>query len=441
MPGIVADAYLKWPLLSDLMPTSFSGVKTGRDDLVVDVDREKLLARIGKYFDGKVSDEEMRELAPVAFDTAGGFDAVSTRHYLLRRGLLPAQFRRYCYRPFDVRWVYWEQDTKLLDRTRPEYYGQVQGDNSFIFTTGRTRKDVIQPAICTQLPMDLNCMDSGARGFPLFLREKEDATTLLGRSSGPKPNLSETGTAYLLRLGFNDLNSAAECLFHHILAVLHAQVYRTENAGALRHDWPRIPLPATREALEASAALGRQVAALLDVQQPVKGVTAGKVGPELKAIGLITHVEGKQINDAEDLAVTAGWGNPGRGGITMPAGGKSVPRGFAPEELFALCGEPEPVEENDTITQLGGTTFDIYLNARVYWRNIPAAVWEYTLGGYQVIKKWLSYREHKILARPLRADEARYVTEMSRRIAAILLLHGELDENYARAASSGGNLP
>jgi hypothetical protein len=34
-------------------------------------------------------------------------------------------------------------------------------------------------------------------------------------------------------------------------------------------------------------------------------------------------------------------------------------------------------------------------------------VWDYTIGGYQVIKKWLSYREHKLLVRPLTTDEAR----------------------------------
>jgi hypothetical protein len=85
---------------------------------------------------------------------------------------------------------------------------------------------------------------------------------------------------------------------------------------------------------------------------------------------------------------------------------------------------------------LGERTFDIYLNDKVYWRNIPSAVWEYTLGGYQVIKKWLSYRERKLLGRALDADEARYVTEMSRRIAAILLMQGELDSNYRRISST-----
>ena len=61
---------------------------------------------------------------------------------------------------------------------------------------------------------------------------------------------------------------------------------------------------------------------------------------------------------------------------------------------------------------------------------MPEGVWEYYIGGYQVIKKWLSYREQKVLGRDLRMDEARYVTEMVRRIAAILLLQPALDANY-----------
>mgnify|MGYP006910698578 CR=1 FL=1 len=61
---------------------------------------------------------------------------------------------------------------------------------------------------------------------------------------------------------------------------------------------------------------------------------------------------------------------------------------------------------------------------------MPEGVWEYYIGGYQVIKKWLSYREQKVLGRDLHMDEARYVTEMVRRIAAILLLQPALDANY-----------
>jgi Type ISP C-terminal specificity domain len=81
---------------------------------------------------------------------------------------------------------------------------------------------------------------------------------------------------------------------------------------------------------------------------------------------------------------------------------------------------------------LGGACYDVYLNDVAYWRGVPARVWEYTIGGYQVMKKWLSYRERPLLGRELTPDEARYVTEMTRRITAILLLEPALDANYER---------
>ena len=75
---------------------------------------------------------------------------------------------------------------------------------------------------------------------------------------------------------------------------------------------------------------------------------------------------------------------------------------------------------------LGETTCDggaaLHLNDRAYWRNVPAAVWRYKLGGYQVLKKWLSYRERNILGRPLRPEEVQHFTDTARRIAAILLV-------------------
>ena len=78
----------------------------------------------------------------------------------------------------------------------------------------------------------------------------------------------------------------------------------------------------------------------------------------------------------------------------------------------------------------GDKTLDIYLNDTAYWCNVPPAVWDYTIGGYQVIKKWLSYREKAMLGRGLRMEEAEYVTEMVRRIAALILLQPELNANY-----------
>lgn len=73
---------------------------------------------------------------------------------------------------------------------------------------------------------------------------------------------------------------------------------------------------------------------------------------------------------------------------------------------------------------------DIYLNNVACWSNIPETVWNFYIGGYQVIKKWLSYREKPLLGRDMTPNEVDYVTQMVRRLAALVLLQPELDANY-----------
>jgi hypothetical protein len=210
--------------------------------------------------------------------------------------------------------------------------------------------------------------------------------------------------------------------FYHTIAILHSRAYRNEHIAGLRSNWPRIPLPDSKELLLASAALGRKIAALLDTEAPfdvgapLVGALAGRAqGPPLQRIGVPTRMDGKALDETNDLAVTAGWGHAGKGGVTMPGKGRLIERDYTPEERQIM---------------LGDRTCDVYLNDVAYWKNIPLRVWEYTIGGYQVVKKWLSYREEKLLGRPMTKDEVRWVQEMARRIAAILLLEPLLDENY-----------
>ena len=70
------------------------------------------------------------------------------------------------------------------------------------------------------------------------------------------------------------------------------------------------------------------------------------------------------------------------------------------------------------------------MNDIAYWKNVPTKVWDYHIGGYRVIKKWLSYREQRLLGRQITPEEAREVMNMARRIAAILLLEPALDTSY-----------
>jgi hypothetical protein len=226
-----------------------------------------------------------------------------------------------------------------------------------------------------------------------------------------RANVSSLAEGYL-----SDVGAEPDALFHHALAVLHAPAYRAANAGALKQDWPRVPLPPDAAALHASAELGRRIAALLDVERAVDGVTTGAIRPEVQSVAVPRRSDGGQLT-ADDLRVTARWGYTGHVGQVMPGRGLTV--------ATTLAASVPDV--------LGPGALSVHLNEHACWSGVPDAVWGYTLGGYAVLKKWLSYRESDVLGRALRPDEIETFRSIARRIAALLLLDDALDANYDRA--------
>ena len=410
----VSAGWQDWPALPDLFPTSFPGVKTSRDGFLVDVDLDRLKQRVADYFDANLGHEEIARRYPGVMRSTARFDARAVRDALLKRGG-PADdgFVRYAYRPLDTRWLYWEGAGVLLDRPRADYKPHVFEGNSALVLQRTARPQLSPPLLIRELG-DLNEMNSGIYCVPVWLRD--DGFDISDHNGTQRrPNLSASAEKYLENIG-----TGVEDLFHHTLAVLHDPKYHEMNGDALRMEWPRIPLPDwpdgvadnAADALTESAARGRKLAALLDSDTAVAGVTTGTLRPELACIAVPATTDGGNM-DGDDFAVSAGWGHFGTGEAVMPGQGRVVERDYTTAERAAL---------GDAISTLGDTTFDVYLNQRAYWRNVPAAVWDYQLGGYQVLKKWLSYREMKVLGRSLQSEEVEHFTEAARRVAAIIQL-------------------
>ena len=404
----------EWPSLPDLFPASFPGVKTSRDSFLTDVDLDRLEKRVADYFNHDLSHEEITRLYHSVMNPSARFDPRVVRDSLLKRDQPNEQsgIVRYAYRPFDNRWLYWEADTKLLDEKRTEYKAHIFDGNLWLSAVPRLRRDSSEPQTAfTSSIASLHLNEWSASMFPAWLRD--EGLALDGGGEQRRPNLSAAAQRYLDRMGLG-----VEDLFHHALAVLHDPTYRETNAGALRMEWPRIPLPGwpdsdapgAADELLASAARGRELAALLDPETPVAGVTAGMLHPELAAIAVPSTADGRNMAD-DDFALTVGWGHFGTGDSVMPGQDRAVEREYTAVELEAL---------GDAVGVLGNTTVDVCLNDNARWSNVPAAVWNYKLGGYQVLKKWLSYRESKVLGRSLLPEEVQHFTDMARRIAAIL---------------------
>jgi len=435
-PTQTSEHYLNWPLLTELLPASFPGIQTGRDSFLIDVNEEKLKARISDYFNVSNSDERIRALYPTSMQSSQRFNPGEVRKQLLKRGIHLKNFFRHAYRPFDTRWLYWEPETKLLDEKREDSIPHYFKNNHWLALAQQNRREWDSP-IYTTLHSARHLNERGANLFPMYLSSSLIAQNLFEAPTRDKvvPNLSEMAKKYL-----GDLKATSqECLFFHLLATLHSPEYRLQNAAALRQDWPRIPLPKSRKDLESSAELGRLLAGLHDPEMAVAGVTSGSIRPELKVLGSISKTGGGELNPDEDaLAVTAGWGHAGVNGVCMPGRGDARARAYTSDERKTLEASAKALKlsPEQIIAALGDTCFDVYLNGSAFWRCVPERVWEYTLGGYQVLKKWLSYREKELLGRDLTLDEVRLVTEIVRRIAAILLMGPALSENYAKASKS-----
>ncbi len=499
-PVAVSDGWHTWPSLPDLFPVAFSGVKTARDGFLVDIDLNRLRARIADYFDPDLGHDEVARRYPIAMQSDPRFDPRSVRASLMSRvDPNKSGFVRYAYRPFDTRWLYWDAETNLLDRARAEYEPHVFKGNLWLSSSHRIRKGEAEPQTAfTRHIASYHLIERVANWFPTYLRE-DGLGVEVTNGTPRRPNLTATAHSYLERLG-----AGVEDLFHHVLAVLHDPAYREANAGALRMEWPRIPLPGwpdgsgdeAADELAASAARGRELAALLDSDTRVPGVTEAPLRPEIAAVAVPSTTDDTNMT-GDDFALTAGWGHFGQGEAVMPGQGHAIERSRTaseqsalPSVVPALSRNPVPVprdtpgvttaaqlpegtlpepacpelvegskasahqhnhdveqslESDDAPTPgnttddepatthgntasdqtahiLGDTTFDIYLNDRAYWRNVPAAVWNYKLGGYQVLKKWLSYRDHKVLHRPLHPHEVQHFTNTARRVATILRL-------------------
>jgi len=281
--------------------------------------------------------------------------------------------------------------------------------------------------------------------LPVRLFATEGRHGLFEQANSARANLSAAARAWLASIGWLDPDAdvdASASPWLHALAICYAPAWLAENRDGILADWPRVPLPASAAALSASAALGARIAALLAPDEPVPGVTLGTLEPPLGAFGAITRTGGGQLA-ATDLTVSAGWGHGGAGKPVMPAKGKLTERdAYTADEVAqieAAAARRGEVAEN-LVARLGPPV-DVWLNDVAYWRTVPRAVWEFRIGGYQVVKKWLSYRDADVLGRALTAAEAREVTAMIRRLAAIVLMQPELDANYVAIREHAMVLP
>jgi len=445
-PSRTKAHYKDWPAVVEFAHAEpISGLQEMRRGALMAFEKETLEENISTYLDKQIDWPTFAALGTGLSKKAGGFNPSVARAKLQSTETFDAdRIRRYALYPLDGRWCYHSTAIPLWNRPRPELLAQRPDREAFfIIRRFAERPKEGRPATTTTAVPDYHLLRPNAVAIPMRLRvtAPEDSSgqtnMAFGHDEATSANLSQRARDYLASLTSSDPDTDEELsrdLWRHALAVIYAPAYLSEHGPGIREAWPRVPLPASLDLLRHSAQLGAQIAALLDTEAPVLGVTTGKIRRELSLLGRITGPK-----TAFSLAVIAGWGHLQKEkDIVMPGKGIVKARSFSPEETAAIGegAEDRGLAVKDIKALWSDNTLDVYLNNDVYWSNVPATAWEYSIGGYQVLKKWLSYREKSVLGREITRDEAREFTHMVRRIAALVLLEPPLDASYARSPAT-----
>jgi hypothetical protein len=434
--------YAGWPAVTDLCAEDpMLGLNENRAEALSSHDKQTVTDRIRTYLDDSVPlagvDERLRR-------EWSGFEAQKVRNKLLADSPFDEdRVQRFQVRPFDMRYAYIDKTSRLWNRPRPLLIEAALAASDFLLVRRRAPRALDGATVLfSRRLVDQHAMHKDAYVIPFWLASSkasgDDGHARLFEDDAPadrgaewRPNLSPTALEYLAGLGITDAQTnrdSASLLWLHVLATGFSPLYVEENDDAVRSNWPRVPLPDTEDGLRDSARLGGRVAALLELDTPLAGIDNAPIAAAQQAVAAIERTDGATLNPGTgDLAVTAGWGIVQTRAV-MPGAGKYDERQRTDADSAGLSDQ-----ERDL---LGHQVLDVYLNDTVRWRGVPAAAWDYKIGGFQVLRKWLSYRDKRVLGRDLTTTEARTFTNITRRLAALVLLGPKLDANYIGVTES-----
>ena len=442
-----ASAYDHWPRLIDLSDAEpFSGLAEMRRGSLIETDRERLVDRMQRYMDPLITFETLKAEGIGPVEDAGRFDPSTARVRLLTRETFDAErIKRYALLPLDTRYAYYTQTRPIWNEPRPDLASAARDGNLFLVSrmmAERPQEGI--PVLPVSVLPDYHLLRPNIRAFPFRLLASNGPQGDMLGTPAERANLSSRARMWLASLtGDNPDASTAlgDAPWYHALAIAASPAWLEENRAAILGDWPRVPLPTDLTHLNTSANLGRQVAALLDTEQAVPGIIAAPFYAPFAVLGKLVRRGGGSLA-AADLTVTS-WGRGGHGSPVMPGGGTIHERAsYDLEEQQALAATAERLQMDITaVAELFGPPVDVQLNEVAILKGVPRSVYNMLIGGYQVLKKWLSYRDYEVIDRPITVAEAREAITIIRRLTALVLLYPALDASYEAIRASAFDWP
>jgi predicted helicase len=356
------DEYNKELSINDIFPVYAAGVKTRRDNVCVDYDRETLLNR---FCDISINTnlEELKEK----------YNIKDTEYWNLEKAKLDikqdeieSKLLLYAYRPFDNRWVYYNH--KIIERgdSRKELMGHLlKGNNIALLSCRQQVEPGFYHIFCSEILTEHCTVSLKSREatyvFPLYTypnTENDQTNLFIERTPNLSPTFLKTIKEKLGKI------PTPEKIFYYAYAIFHSPTYRTRYAEFLKIDFPRLPLTSNQKLFHELAIKGEELVNLHLMKSD-------------KLNNLITTYQ--TIGDNQVTEVTY----------------------------------------NSELQR-------VYINKQSYFTDIPPHIWEFKIGGYQVLDKWL--KDRKNANRKLSVEEINHYQKIVIALTDTLRLMQEIDK-------------
>jgi len=344
------------------------GIKTARDHLVLDFEKASVAERMEILRNPRFTAAELRERFAISDNTQWKFAEALPD---FRATFLESHYAEVEARPFDRRWLYFHPS--LVFNTRPGINRHIhKRRNLCLLAMRRIRTEgYAHFFVASRIGMgEIISSADNCNFFPLYIYHDDVLDLVAGREA----NLtSEFLAAFANRLGAKSRTAyTPEDIFHYAYAVFHSPGYRSRFAEFLRIDFPRLPLPGSRELFCELARLGGELVAFHLMESPkLDHFITTYTGPKNPEVGRV------------------GWSDDT---VWLDA---------------AATKKAQPATP--------GT---------IGFRGVPEAVWNFHIGGYQVCEKWLKDRKGRTLSKDDIAHYQKIVVALNETIR----LMQEIDE-------------
>ncbi|MBW2035821.1 MAG: N-6 DNA methylase, partial [Deltaproteobacteria bacterium] len=335
---ILLNSYQDFPQVTWIFPLHSLGFQTHRDAFVIDLNRESLKRRIRMFRDPKLPDEIIREAFKLKETRAWKLE--QSRKRIKRDDNWEEKILRCLYRPFDVRWIFYHRDA--VDRGRKEVMRHILiGENLCLLVPRQIGTLGWSHCLATTEIAESCVVSNKTReqnyNFPLYLYpdpDKKDLFSHLEESKERKPNINEKIFTALSES--YKTKPKPEDIFYYIYAVFYSNTYRTKYAELLKTDFPRVPFTKDKRLFRKLGDYGKLLADLHLMQS-------------LELDSPVAKFQG--------------------------AGDKRV----------------EKIKYDKKQSR-------VYINQHQYFEGILENIWQYCIGGYQVLSKWLKDRKGNVLS-------------------------------------------